>query len=211
MIFCASKLIAKFGQKRMNLTLNSGINMYAAIDFINKRSGSSACNIDEDLKHKIIQETQSVNGTSASWLDILSSKNNFVINSDSSFGATFSIFDPYRKDARVINVDPSTIILTAGYPTLTTEGLNICVMPTFNFMCGDTLAIPNAIIDMGITSASDYAKNIGFYLDTSDDNGYGRYMIYKIEYSLQNRGPDFSLKILAKSRSLIGKLIQTVQ
>jgi len=210
MIFCASKMIAKFGQKRMNLSLNSGINMYAAIKFITSRSGATG-NIDEDLKHKILTESQSSNGTSASWLDMFSSKNGFALSSDASYGNAFTVFNPYRKDARVIKIEPSTIILTSGYPTLTTEGLNICVMPTFNFMCTDTIAIPNDIIDMGITSASDYKNNVGFYLDTSGENGYGNYMIYKIEYSLQNRGSDFSLKILAKARSLMSKLTGIVQ
>lgn len=205
MIFCASKMIAQFGQRRMNLSLNSGINMYAAIKFITGRSGAAG-NIDKDLRHKILSEVQSVKDTSASWLDTFCTKNNLVLNSDASYGNDFTVFNPYRKDARVIKIDPTNIILTSGYPTLTNEGLNLCIMPTFNFMCTDTIAIPNDIIDLGISDASEYKNNAGFYLDTSGKNGYGNYMIYKIVYSLENRGTDFSLKILAKARSLMSKV-----
>ena len=46
-ILCASKLVARYSQSRINLTLNSGINMYSAIKFGLKRAGISEVTISE--------------------------------------------------------------------------------------------------------------------------------------------------------------------
>lgn len=200
-IFCASQMIARFGQNRMNLGFNSGINMYSAISFLARRAGISNSNIDEQFKNRILREAESVATTATSWLDAFSQSNGFVINTDESYGAAFNIFDPYNKDQRLITLTDSTIILTSGFPTLTSEGLNLCLMPTFNFMCGDTIKIDNSIIDLGTTNKDAYKENVGFYIDTD-----GKYMIYQMDYALSNRGPDFSIKMLCKARSLMSKL-----
>lgn len=200
-IFCASQMIARFGQNRMNLGLNSGINMFSALNFIARRAGIPNSNVDEQFKARILRESESVATTASSWLDAFCQTNGFVINADNSMNATFNVFDPYRKDQRLIKLNSSTIILTSGYPTLTSEGLNLCLMPTFNFMCGDTIQIDNSIIDIGSTNKDAYKENVGFYIDVE-----GKYMIYQIEYSLCNRSSDFSLKMLCKARSLMSKL-----
>lgn len=198
MIFCASNLIAKYGQSRMNLGLNSGINMYAGIKFIANAAGIENSNVDESFKLKIFRSCEEATGTLANWLDIFCNSNNVCINTDASYSTDFTIFNPLRKDARIIKLTSNTIILTSGYPTLTNEGLNICLMPTFNFMCGDTIVLDNSIIDIGITNASDYSKNYGYYMDKE-----GKYLIYRIDYALENRSGDFSIKMLCKSKSLV--------
>lgn len=201
-ILCTSNLIAKYGQSRMNLGLKSGINMYAAISFLCKRAGIQNPNIDEDFKNRLIREASDISSTVGSWLDNFATNNNFVLNSDESLNHQVSIWNPYRKDSRLIILDSSKIILTNGYPTLSSEGLYMTVLPTFNFMPGDTIQIDNSIIDISVTSNSTRYSNVGYYLDEK-----GQYMIMQIEYSLQNRGSGFSLRLLCKAKSLVRQLL----
>ena len=79
MIFCASNLIAKYGQSRMNLGLNSGINMYAGIKFIAKAAGIGNSNVDESFKLKIFRACEESTGTLANWLDVFCNSNNVCI------------------------------------------------------------------------------------------------------------------------------------
>lgn len=200
-ILCTSNLVAKFGQNRMNLSLQSGINMYSALKFICKQAGIQNSNVNEEFKNKIIHETVNVSSTVSSFLDNFCTNNSFVINSDSSYGTDISIWNPYRKDNRLIKLDDTKIILTSGYPKLTSDGLSIELLPTYNFMCGDTIQLDNSIIDISVYSKEETYSNLGYYLDET-----GKYMIYQIEYHLQNRNSDFSIKMLCKSRNLISRL-----
>lgn len=199
-IFFASQLVAKYGQSRLNLTLNSGINMYSALDFLCKRAGIRNSNVSEEFRNRIVRETTTTSQTIGNIIDRITASNNFVVQSDASYGNALSIWSPYRKDPRVIKIEPSTIILTAGYPQLDSSGLHMSLMPTFNFMCGDTIVIDNTMIDLGITSANNRDFNLGYYLDEN-----GKYIIYQIDYSLDNRGSNFSLNLLCKARSLMSK------
>lgn len=200
-ILCASRLVAAYGQSRMNLGLQSGINMYAALNFLCKRAGVRNSNVSEEFKNKIIREASEVNTTLGSFLDTFVNSNNFIINSDATGNADVSVWDPYRKDNRVIKLEASTIILTSGYPTLSSDGLKISLMLTFNFMPGDTIQVDNSIIDIGVESKDQVNENRGFFLDES-----GKYMIYEIEYHLTNRGSAFSLNMLCKARNLVSKI-----
>lgn len=197
-ILCASDLVATYGQSRLNLTLNSGINVYSAIKFICDRSGIPTTNISEDLKTKFLQEITNVNDTAASWIDKLSTDLSLSTNSDSVTDSILSIFDASNNSQRIIDLTSDNIILTGGYPQLTTDGLSMSLMPTFSFMCGDTIKIDNSIIDLSVSSASDVSSNLGYYLDT---NGY--YVIYEIAYDLENRGSNFSMQILSRSKDLL--------
>lgn len=199
-IFFASQVVAKYGQRRLNLTLNSGINMYSALEFLCRRAGVANSNVDNEFKKNIVRETITTSQTIGSIIDKITSSNNYVSQSDASYGNALSIWSPYRKDARVINIDPSTVILTSGYPSLDSSGLHMSLMPTFNFMCGDTIVIDNSIIDIGISSYNAKDLNIGYYLDEN-----GKYIIYQIDYVLDNRGSSFSMNMLCKARSLMSK------
>lgn len=200
-IFCAAQMIAKFGQNRLNLTLNSGINMKAAIEFVSRRAGIQNTNINDDLAKKILNSSETISTTIGNYLTSLCDSNNYIINSDESYGSAYNIINPYRTDARLIKLDASTIILTGGSPSLTSEGMMLTLMPTFNFVCGDTVIVDNSILDIGITNASDWTKNYGFYLDKD-----GKYIVYQIDYSLENRGSNFEIKMLCKSKSLFSSL-----
>lgn len=200
-ILCASKMIAKYGQSRLNLTLNSGINLHAAINFICKRAAIPNTNVSTQFKKKFLQDVTNINTNAANWIDQLCASNDtYISNSDSILGSSFSIFDSAKSNNRVITLRSDNIILQS-YPQLNADGLSLKVMPTFNFMCGDTIKIDNSIIQIPVSNKSEISKNYGYYLDKD-----GYYMIYQMQYALQNRGSEFNLQMLCKSRSLVSKL-----
>lgn len=200
-ILCASKLVAKYGQQRLSLGLNSGINMYSAINFLMRRAGVKNSNVSEEFKNRIIRESEQVSSTINSFIENFTQANNMLINSDSSYGNDVTIWSPYRTDARLYDLTSNVTILVGGYPQLTSDGLSMSVLPSFNFMPGDTIKIDNSIINLGVYSKSEVFSNKGFYLDED-----GKYMIFQLSYSLQNRGSEFSVRILAKSRGLMSKI-----
>lgn len=202
-IICTSKMVAKFGQSRLNLTLNSGINMYSAINFICRRAGMPNANISTQFKKQFLDEVMNVNDTATSWLDKLCSENtNFIQNADAITGQTFSIFDAAKSNSRVIKLTPGNILLTGGYPRLTTDGLKLTLLPSFAFMCGDVIQIDNSIIDISVTSKSEVSKNYAAYFSQK-----GQYMIYEMNYHLCNRDSDFTLTLLCKNRDRISAYV----
>lgn len=204
MIFCASNLIAKYGQSRMNLTLNSGINMKAAIEFLSRRAGIQNSNVSDDLSRRILSHSVSTSTSISNWLDLIASQNNCIINSDESYNSVYSIINITRTDSRLITLEPSTIILTNGTPSLSSDGMRLTLMPTFNFMCGDTVVVDNSILDLGFRNKNNWSKNYGYYLDKD-----GKYVVYQIEYELENRGENFQLEMLCKSKSLFKSIISS--
>lgn len=198
-ILCGSKLVAKYGQARMNLTLNSGINMYSAIKYICKVNGISTANISQQLKKSFLNESSSISNSTSAWIDALcQNESKYIVNSDSSTGSIVSIFDCTKSNGRVIDLTNKLSNLVGGYPQLTNDGLSFSIMPTFNFMCGDTVKMDNSIISLPTNTQKEVEKNYGYFLDKD-----GLYMIYEMDYTFQNRGADFSINILAKKRSLI--------
>lgn len=200
-ILCASKLVARYGQSRINLTLNSGINMYSAVKFVCRRAGIMDATISEQLKKTFLQDIMNVNDTVGSWIEKLTQTNNsFIVNSDSSIDSNsiVSLFNANKSNARIITLRNDQIDLSGGYPRLTSDGISLTILPTFAFMCGDVIKIDNALLNISTGSSSEVSKNYGHYLDKD-----GCYMIYEMEYRLQNRSSEFSLNITAKSRNLI--------
>ena len=197
-IFYASKLVAQYGQSRLNLTINSGINMYYGFQYLCRRAGINQVYISEEFKNKLFRQTFDVSNTIGSILDNIATASNYCVQSDASYNNILSIWDPARLDSRVIELNEKNVMLVNGYPTLTTNGVTFALLPTFNFMCGDIIKIDNAWLDMGLTSPTPTEYNRGYFLDSD-----GCYMIYQIDYSLDNRSSDFSFKLLCKSRSLV--------
>lgn len=200
-ILAGSKLVATYGQSRMNLGLNNGINMYNALKFICKRAGITNSNVDNDFKNRIIRDTASIQGTTASWLDTFCSANNFIVSSDSSYGNDVSIVNPYKTNNRVIKLDSEKVVLINGYPKLNSDGLSMTLLPTFNFMPMDVIVIDNSIIDISTSSSSGKDFTKAMFLDED-----GKYLITQIEYNLSNRESSFNITITAKARSLYSKL-----
>lgn len=198
-ILCASELIARYSQQRLNLSLNSGINMYTALKFVTKAAGIPNANISEQLKLDFIQETMSANDTVGGWLNRIAQDNqNFVTNSDDALGSVVTFYNSDRADTRVIDLNSQTIDLSGGYPRVDTQGITLTVMPTFCFVCGDIIKIDNSILDISISNRSQISKNYARYLDKD-----GMYTIYEIDYTLENNGQTFSQNLYGKARSLI--------
>lgn len=204
-ILCASELVARYQQKRINLSLNSGINMYSALNYISKQAGIATPNISDEFRKKFLDDAISQSGSTGNILQGLANANEtYIVNSDATLGSTFSIFDAARSNSRVITLNNTNINFSGGYPTLTDQGLRLSIMPTFAFMCGDTIKIDNSLIDISVTSTNEISKNYAYYLDVN-----GCYMIYEIDFSLENRGSDYTLNMLCKSRNSIAKLLGT--
>lgn len=202
-ILCASQLVARYGQSRINLTLNSGINLYSAINFICRRAGMTNSNVSTQFKKEFLNNIMSVNDTAGTWLDKLCKNNkSFITNSDSIIEQNFSIFDAAKSNSRVVTLKNDNILLTGGYPRLTSEGLTLTLLPTFNFMCGDTIKIDNSIIDISVSNKSEISKNYGAYFSEK-----GQYMIYEMHYILQNRGSTFTLELNCKNRDKISSYV----
>ena len=99
-------------------------------------------------------------------------------------------------------IENNVIDITNGHPHLNEDGLTLTVSPTQNYLCTDVIQIDNAIIGLEeVTSLNQLSKMYGIYLDKD-----GQYMIYQIQYALENRGSAFSFNLTCKSRALVAKL-----
>lgn len=203
-ILGASKLIAKWGQKRLNLSFNSGVNMYSAIKFICRVGGIPNYTISTQYKKQMLEDILTVKDESAaSALDKMTDASGSMITNSDCVGETFfTTFDAAKSNCRVITLRRDNIILTGGFPKLTTQGVTLSMMPTFQFQCGDTICIDNALLQINVQSQSDATKNLGALLD---DNG--QYMIFEQHFELQNRGHNFYVELNCKTRSKISAYI----
>lgn len=202
-ILCASNLVAKYGQARLNLSLNSGINTFTALKFICKKAGINDSNISTQLKKAFIQQVINANDTAANWIEKLATNNpSYIVNSDSALSSTLNIYDAKRSAGRVLKLDSSVIQLVGGGPQLDKDGLRMSVTPTLAIMCGDTIQIDNSILDISAASSSEANVSKGTYLDKD-----GMYMVYRMTYSLENRGSSFTCNLNCKSRYMVSNLI----
>lgn len=201
-ILCASELVAKYGQRRLNLSLNSGINLWSATKYVCRRAGFKDTELTSTLKSRFIDNTMNVSDTVGAWVQKIANENGTLLtNTDGQNGAILSIFDANDANLRVIELTDRNISLTGGYPRLNSEGVTLTVMPSFNFQCGDIIKLDNSIVNLTVQSASEASKNLGFKLDPGS-----QYFVYQIRYTLQNRGQSFGMEILAKSRSLLSRV-----
>ncbi len=205
---CVSNLLGVY-RSRVNLSLNSGINMYSAINYIMKQSGIKDSNISQDLKRHFINDVTNTKGSIPTIVtDLLGHDNRFAFQADSSGGATISLWDLKRSDRRHINIEPSKGMVINGYPTLTSDGLRFQSLPVFNYMPGDILLIDNYIIDMSVSSLSEAQRtNLGFQLSEIGELDKGEYLLYKIDYNLSNSSSSFDLTLYAKSKSLLQNML----
>lgn len=199
-ILCASHLVASYGQRRINLSFNSGINMYSAINFVCKVGGIPNPNISTQFKKQFLEGIENAhNQTAAEWVnDQTTQKGSYISSSDCIGNSFMTLFDANKSNARVIKLNEDTLLLTNGFPRMTADGLVFSVMPTFAFQCGDTIVMDNSLIQINVTSQSEATKNLGGLLDEN-----GQYMIYEMHYQLENRGQNFFIEIYAKTRSRI--------
>lgn len=196
-ILCGSELVAKYSQQRINFTIASGMNLYSALKYVAMKAEIPNSNISKEFRNKFFNQVLSENESVGSWLDKLGKTNpNFIINSDASNGSSFSIYDCFEKH-RIINLNEKNIELES-FPKLSSNGLNLTIIPTMNFTPGDMIKIDNSLIDISTTNRSD---NNAIYLDSD-----GIYMIYSIRYTLANRASEFSFELDCKAKNLVTNL-----
>lgn len=194
-VLCASKLIAKFGQVRMSLTINSSINLYSAMSFICRHVGIKDAVVPRSLAKQVLTECKSFdNQTIQTTLDYFAEAYKDVIDgisADDSNGATATVIPTDIKQARTIIVDDNTIDISGGYPRMTNSGLNLTVIPTNLIRCGDILKVNNALINIPVTERSQIYNNTQLKL-----NSRGLYRVKQMEYDLTNRSQEFSLNLV---------------
>lgn len=202
-ILFASEMVAAYSQKRMNLNLNSGINLYAAFNYICLTNGISTSHLSPSLKESFLREVTSNYGTPATLCEQLANNtNDFSCDTDASIDGCGVIDCTNLRDKRQIRINPNTINFSKGNPTLDKDGLHMTLLPTFCFKPGDILLIDNAILDISIsdpnTVASTFKSN---YLDSN-----GAYMIIEMSYSMENRGEAFEITVKARALSIIANI-----
>ena len=213
-ILFASRMVAQYSQKRMNFSLNSGINLYAAYRYICMKQGIGTTTLPESLKNYFLQEVETQYDSPASLIESLTAnQNNLYIDTDSSSdgAGVFNVHD--ISNARVFKIDPSNIIFAKGNPTINKDGLSISLMPTVAYHPGDIIMIPNYYIDASIPDAeavkSTFTTQYIDYGNTNKENigsSYGNYMIIECEYLFQNRGPSFEINIKARGLNIIKQI-----
>ena len=204
-LLCGSQLVAKYGQTRINLTLNSGVNMYAAITYAAKKAKLPTSNVSNRMLLQILQNPETINESFISWVEKLGIQNEtYATNSDSILNSVFSIYDMSNDNYRTLQLNKNSVLLVNGYPKLTNDGVTFTMLPTLSLICGDTIKIDNDLIDVSASSRFEANKNYGMFLDVN-----GMYKVYQMRYSLSNRDNNFNCQVICKSNALMSKLLVT--
>ena len=208
-IIFASSLVARYSQRRMNLALNSSLNVYAVMNYVLYANGVTKSNVDPTLKKLVINEYKQTNGKLSTVLDsyTLNNTGDYTISTDGSEGG-YVIDVTTLKNKRFIRIDSKSIPIAGGNPTVTSEGLHITLLPVANLKVGDVLVIDNRLINVAISNAESVSSTFTTnYMDlTSDplkDGTWGYYMIQELAYTLENRGSTFQFDIKARALSII--------
>lgn len=199
----ASKFVAKYSQERMKFYFNSSINIYAALSYMQNETNMRV-SMNPELKQRVLDHTTELNGSITTILDAIMSEAGGDYTLDTDYIDSNVINITKTEDKRRINLDERYLSVAKGNPTLSTEGLDIYLLPAMDYKIGDIIHIPNAIIDMSIASADVTSTFTSNYVDTN-----GEYMIYKLDYTLQNRGSEFIYHVKARALSVIKNLTGT--
>lgn len=214
-ILFASRMVAQYSQKRMNLCLNSGINLYAAYRYICLKQGINSTNLPENLKNRFVTDVEASYNTSATLIDqIAQNQNDLYIDTDSAWDGAGVFNVNTLSDKRFFKINPNTINFTKGNPTINKDGLSITLLPTVAFRPGDIIMIPNYFIDASISDpnavSSTFNTNYIDYGNTTKENigsSYGNYMIMELDYVFQNRESTFEINIRARSLNVIKNIV----
>lgn len=198
----ASKIVAKYSQNRMNFALNSGLNVYAIMNYVLNANGATNSHLDPQLKQKVIEEYKMANGSLSSILDsyTFTQTGDYTVAVDGTEGTVIDVTS--IKGKRFIRIDPNVIPIGSGNPTVSSEGLNIVLLPVCNLKVGDILVVDNSLINISISNAESVTST--FNANYMDSNGY--YMIYELGFTLENRGSNFQYNIKARALDVLKNL-----
>lgn len=199
----ASEYVASFSQSRINFNINSSINLYTMLNELFLKQGAKVNTIylSPRLKEYILNEVYSNYGTTTTIIDsvIGMTGGSYSLSTDSSIAGNV-ISCTNLQEKRVIKINPNQINITKGNPTVTSQGLQISLIPVFNFIPGDILQIDNSYFD--ISSGTTKAESVQNTFNQSYIDANGQYMIQQIDYELENRGKNFVYNIKARAVSL---------
>jgi hypothetical protein len=202
----ASSFVAAWSQSRINFTARSGVNLYTMLNYMFIQNGiSDKTYISPELKKVVLDNVYTSYNTPSNIItDIVgSSGGSFQLDTDSSLDGTV-ISVSTVKEKRVIPIDLNTINIENGNPTVTSQGLTISVIPTFNFIPGDIIKIDNSFLDISSNTTTVSGAQSTFNQSYLDANGC--YMIRQIEYTFQNRGDTFDETITATAVSIFSSV-----
>lgn len=212
-ILCSNKIVAQYGQSKMNLSLNSNINMYSAINYIVRSAGVKNANVSEELKKVLIKNAYSNTQNLGDWINSLSSLDSNILSSADQIdgNSILNIWNKNYSQRGKIKLDSSNILAISGYPRLSTSGIVVTVLPTYSFKIGDVIELDNSILDKSITNKEDVFNNINIQENNEgakDGSSFGQYILYKMSFSLTNRDYDFQIELYLKNRSLYSSLVK---
>ena len=198
-LLCTSHLLASYGQSLISLSFNAGVNMYSILSYLCELEGVSDASISQSLKDTVLStELNLENQSLASVIDaITSDEESSIVAVSDGITSLVTVYDWLTCNTRLIKITADKIIANQ-YPNLTTDGLTMTILPTFQLCCGDTLEIDNSLIQIDVTDTTSASKNYAYYIDND-----GRYIIFSISYTLANRSSSYYYTITAKSRSLL--------
>ena len=208
-ILCASRLVAQYTQNRMGLNLNSGINLYSAVKYVTDRAGIKSSSFNNSgLKDQFLDKAISAMDTPKSLLELIADQQNLDLYTDTSDGTIVDITT--LSDKRQIKINRDTISFLNGNPTISSAGLDIYLLPTFDFRVGDIIIIDHSLVNITADNLSSAQKDFkANYMDTTlvgsdaSKRGYGMYIIKNIDFIFQNRGDSFNIHINGRAVSLL--------
>lgn len=201
-IECANRLISDKFQTKISLPLNSGLNMYRAIEEVEAAFGiSGQIEIDDCLNEDSLKGDLSRYDTLRGWLEAViessSLDRNYALSTSSK--SALSKIMGYKKigsgDTYVINTRDVNL---QGFPTVSYEGLKIVLSPIYDMSPGDIISIDNTI---QATISTLNSANTGYLGNAVYFDKDGLYNIRQMTYNLSNRSDEFNVEVLAMSKT----------
>lgn len=203
---CASKLVAKAQQFRLQVSFQSGVNLYSMIKYIGEKADMTNMKVSESFKDTFASDVASCDSSASSYLEKISeANNNCFMSTDSTSDSELSVFDlsDESRDRTTILINPSKGMLI-DTPEINSSGLTFSSLPVLNYLIGDTIKIDNSLINLA-QGQDNYSSSTkvpnAVYI-----NGDGLYYIWQIDYSLTNADGDFKLTLTCKNKEMFENL-----
>lgn len=201
-----SKLVAQSQQWRMNISFQSGVNLYSMMKYIGEKAGMTNMNISESFKDMFNADVASCDTSASSYLEKISETSNTTfMTTDSTSDSEISIFDlsDESRSRTTILIDASKGMLI-DTPEINSSGLTMTSLPVTNYLVGDTIKLDNSLINSGEGQDS-YSTSIkvpnSVYI-----NAEGLYYIWQVDYTLSNANGDFKVKLTCKNKEIFNNL-----
>lgn len=192
-ILCASYLVARFSQQRLKLSMNSGINLYAAIKYIFKKIGINTVNLDTEDTVKLT-DMLNIDTTIGSYLQSCADQYHMILNTDTAATNAVVSIQSRLHDNKLVEINNRDVLVSDGYPRLTTDGFELTLLPT-SITPGNIVHIDNSILDLS-EDQQVTAKTIQL-------NPLGHYLVYQIDYRLETRGSNFTMRLRCRNNAVM--------